>query len=902
MSFLRTSAIIIYVWLFACSGFADLDVDQIILPKIDQKAGEQLGYCSMQPGRGVDPPIVSYHYPTYPMPTLETRTCEILFGNLSCCSRVQTEAFKISPEYNEARSSLSSCPACFFNVLTMWCGWLCSPWQANFVTATSWNRNTSVISSSDYTMHEEFTDRVYQSCQSVHLNNKTVSNIYPTPQAFVNWVMGMKTSVKVNPIITNNVTERAFNFTTAPCNASCDCSQCPSSCHFSPNMDLDLSNTHPTIEMFNSDWSYFKLGLAISYLALIVIFFTAVTIWLALYKSEPLKKNLPLVGVLLAVILAVLGTGLGISVAIKSECGVTMFNGRWSCATLGFAIAMVSVVLCFPIALSLVTYWILFRTRTRSVISEAGSGIRMTWQEIAMDPSARQKGWLQKYFLWHGALCASHPKKIIILSLLVTAALSAGMFNLEQENDLNKMWISASSQALANQQTFNNYFGSFYRREQVIITYEDPTRDILKTNEVMIVLFYLEQLIGDMSVKSDDQVVSLKNLCYKPIPDKGCQVLSPFEYWQRSVSRLDSTPPWKHISFCSQNPRHESCLTQLGLQLDPDLVLGGFTKSNFEDTKAVIVTWELTDYPYNLKATESWEKLFVEMVRDFKRDFPNFNFVYNTESSMKNELALERPAVLPSIIGSYCVMLVYIALALGTLFPIRSTKYLLIDTKFTLGLGVMIMVAGSLTTSMGLCGMFGLKNTLEVALVLPFLILALGIDNVFVLVDAFEQTNTSFDVQERVAEALSQVGSSMALASLSEGLAFLLGLIVDIPAVRTFSTFAGVAILYNFLLQISFLISCLALDAQRQKDNRLDLFACYKIKEWDPAPQDKLLPMLGRKRSKALLRSFAQRYLAPFVLHPFIKIVLVNFQLEFNLKALWICGNVYDWTFILYGS
>ena len=57
---------------------------------------------------------------------------------------------------------------------------------------------------------------------------------------------------------------------------------------------------------------------------------------------------------------------------------------------------------------------------------------------------------------------------------------------------------------------------------------------------------------------------------------------------------------------------------------------------------------------------------------------------------------------------------------------------------------------------------------------------------------------------------------SLLLTGLSETAAFLLGAVSIMPAVRTFSLYAGTAVFFNLLLQLSVFVAVLALDAMRQ--------------------------------------------------------------------------------------
>ncbi len=61
---------------------------------------------------------------------------------------------------------------------------------------------------------------------------------------------------------------------------------------------------------------------------------------------------------------------------------------------------------------------------------------------------------------------------------------------------------------------------------------------------------------------------------------------------------------------------------------------------------------------------------------------------------------------------------------------------------------------------------------------------------------------------EIIGRTIAEVAPSLLLTSLSETAAFLLGGVSTMPAVRTFSFYAGVAVFINFLLQVSLHFGC----------------------------------------------------------------------------------------------
>jgi hypothetical protein len=81
-----------------------------------------------------------------------------------------------------------------------------------------------------------------------------------------------------------------------------------------------------------------------------------------------------------------------------------------------------------------------------------------------------------------------------------------------------------------------------------------------------------------------------------------------------------------------------------------------------------------------------------------------------------------------------------------------------------------------------------------IADVIPFLVLAIGIDNVFQLSHLFRQQAAYLLLQTRLALTLYDVGTGITLAAASECGAFLLGANTDMPAVQAFAVISAVAI------------------------------------------------------------------------------------------------------------
>ena len=166
-------------------------------------------------------------------------------------------------------------------------------------------------------------------------------------------------------------------------------------------------------------------------------------------------------------------------------------------------------------------------------------------------------------------------------------------------------------------------------------------------------------------------------------------------------------------------------------------------------------------------------------------------------------------------------MFVYITFSLGQITKCQVSM-LMIESKITLGLGGVMIVLLSVAASIGTFGFIGVPATLIIFEIIPFLVLAVGVDNIFILVQTYqrEPRQEHESHAEHVGRVVGEVAPSMLLTSVSESTCFFLGALSDMPAVRAFALYAGVALFVDFLMQITCFVALLALDMMRQESNR----------------------------------------------------------------------------------
>lgn len=252
-----------------------------------------------------------------------------------------------------------------------------------------------------------------------------------------------------------------------------------------------------------------------------------------------------------------------------------------------------------------------------------------------------------------------------------------------------------------------------------------------------------------------------------------------------------------------------------------------------------------------------------------------------------------------------------------------------VSSKFTLGLFGIVVVLCAVSCAVGLFSAMGVKVTLVIAEVIPFMLLAVGVDNIFLLCnemdrqtlqqpftgagaaqqdlrtdrsaaasmgasgrlrvsspDEFQARGDPFmdprsptkhsvhvSVEERAARCLARVGPSILLSATTQIVAFLLGAVVPMPAVRNFALYAAGSMLIVATLHCTVFIAAMTLDARRVESGRIDCLPCLTM----PTPQQQIqLPTespIGNK--EGTLDSFIRYRFAPTLLRPSIKRLVV---------------------------
>ncbi|KAI9881826.1 MAG: hypothetical protein M1823_006462, partial [Watsoniomyces obsoletus] len=332
---------------------------------------------------------------------------------------------------------------------------------------------------------------------------------------------------------------------------------------------------------------------------------------------------------------------------------------------------------------------------------------------------------------------------------------------------------------------------------------------------------------------------TLDHICFKPTGE-ACVIQSVSGWFQNGLSS-----DWEDvIQDCANSPGSQTCLPPFMDPLQPGRVLGGYDSlENVTHAKTLVTTWVVNNAQPGTEVearAEEWEQslkhelLIVQQMAEDR----GLRLSFSTERSLEEELNKSTNTDAKIVAISYVVMFIYASLALGsggvTLRSLVSNpSNAFVQSKFTLGVVGILIVLMSVSGSVGLFSALGVKVTLIIAEVIPFLVLAVGVDNIFLIVHEFDRVNISHpdeEIEYRVAKALGRMGPSILLSASTETIAFAMGVFVGMPAVKNFAAYAAGAVFINACLQVTMFISVLALNQRRVESLRADCFPCVSVK------------------------------------------------------------------------
>lgn len=836
-------------------------------------------------------------------------------SNLLCCSAEQVVQLKEKLEI-AATLGLSKCPSCLSNFRKNFCEFACSSQQSDFLKVTEYgisDEGDLIIEKVSYYMSHQYADGMFDSCKAVQglTPGSTVLDLMcggwgrdctaehwlnflgstPENNGFspfeINYHLSSNSYIVVDgeKFIPMNENTTLCSESPYPGTESCTCLDCEEACK------LNIAAAPPPLPNEPEPWIIMNYD-GMSVVCLLVFCFLSAFLLLGFsYFKMKSRKSLRC------------DTEVKMERKGSSHRPLILLK---SCSPSASGVDLGSLEEVEPLRSkrSIIPNQSLEKTvdiaspEPKKTDGESTHQRELPDTEIMSDITYLQKlgaaieRKLEDYFCQWGTFVSERPIPIMIISLLVSFSLASGLlFSFTVTTDPVDLWVSQSSQARQDMEYFNKHFEPFYRVEQMIITPKNQssfTQTITEKGDNKTYLwgpvferqFLLEVL--DLQIAAEKLIaqnggkkIKLSDICLAPL-NKNCSIQSIFGYYQNQRSYFEdaNSDYLRHFKECVGTMGEQKCFAPYGGPLQStEVVLGGIQGSEYHTATALIITIPVVnhyDQELNKDALE-WEKVFIDFLRNYESE--NITVAFKAERSVEDEIERGSHSDIVTVAISYIIMFLYIAIALG---EVNTCKSMLVDSKISLGFAGVFIVILSVLSSLGIFCFAGVPATLIIIEVIPFLVLAVGVDNIFILVQAFQRDERLPDesMNKQIGRVVGQVAPSMMLSSLSMSSCFFIGALTDMPAVKLFALYAGVALLINFFLQMTCFLCLFTLDAKRQENHRLDLLCCIETSKQD------------KTNTNGVLYKFFKNVYAPILLSNFSRVlVLIAF-------IGWLCSSV----------
>ncbi|CAG2245472.1 unnamed protein product [Mytilus edulis] len=133
--------------------------------------------------------------------------------------------------------------------------------------------------------------------------------------------------------------------------------------------------------------------------------------------------------------------------------------------------------------------------------------------------------------------------------------------------------------------------------------------------------------------------------------------------------------------------------------------------------------------------------------------------------------------------------------------------------------------AGVVSSGLSILGALGLGSALQIEFVnivgvMPFLIIGIGVDDMFILMSGLASAPFSKSIEERVGQTMQSNGVAITITSLTNVTAFAVGLLSTFQSVRHFCIYTGLALLLCYVNQMTFFLGCMTIHERRVAANR----------------------------------------------------------------------------------
>ncbi|XP_070774947.1 patched domain-containing protein 3-like [Enoplosus armatus] len=473
---------------------------------------------------------------------------------------------------------------------------------------------------------------------------------------------------------------------------------------------------------------------------------------------------------------------------------------------------------------------------------------------------------LRIWFEMMGHYVGSHPWWFLIAPLILSASLGSGFYLLEDRmsNSIEEQFTPVDGQAKTERKYIQETFpGNDSMFSRLRLSTDGNYATLIATSDRNILTVESLQDILDLDFKVRGMVVQFDNqsLEYVDVCAEGTgsctsnDILDIIEYNANNIDTVNLTFPWHHSDFRSF-PLYLS-LGSVKLNMESSVV---------ESAKAIQLHYYLRED--NKTKTDLWLESFINLVSNVSST--SIQVSYSTSMSMQWEFKKSPASVIYLFSVTYAIAITFSIISCWRLDNVRTK--------------VWVASCGVLSTGLAVLSGFGALLLLDHPFVMtvascPFMILGIGLDDMFIMISCWQRTCVLDNVPDRLADAYKEAAISISITTLTDALALFLGYSSPFGSVKSFCLYAGISICFCYLYSITFLGACMALNGQREAENK-HWFTCAKVPVDLPSRHSKAFSIccvggsydqITEKEETGPMSHIFERFYGPFLTHKLTK-------------------------------
>ncbi|GBG29778.1 Niemann-Pick C1 protein [Hondaea fermentalgiana] len=391
-------------------------------------------------------------------------------------------------------------------------------------------------------------------------------------------------------------------------------------------------------------------------------------------------------------------------------------------------------------------------------------------------------------------------------------------------------------------------------RPNILIITSKEGSNVLTFDAMSEVLALHEELLA---ISTPTGNYGLEDLCVKTASN-ACNFQGPPRFWNFSAASFanseTSDATVQSTSSASSYPNGDVVLHKIDF--------GKFENvSGLASAQAIRILYPLIpEIDGSEDAPFEWEDQFLEIAQEER---VHITVAVSAARSLDEELASSTGQDIHIMAIAYVVMIVFASLTLGRMCGRTNGRALLATSDIF----VIIFSAGA---GYGLSALIGIPFT-SLTQILPFVLVGIGIDNAYVLVAAFDRTEASSNVLDRIHETYQEAGLSITVTTLTDFFAFLFASLTRLPAMQWFGQYAAISIAFIYIAHITVFAALLALDTKRVEAHRRDILPCITVSVAETSDEKNARPATVEDQ---LSKVFGGVYVT-VLLKPFVKVFVI---------------------------